>query len=92
METNPSDTNDPEKNPAHIKEILDIKPYAITGNSFYYAIEGIYCKICGLDTQLCKCPKSEAEAEELAKDGSAKKPVKKDAIRNMENFTKISAN
>ena len=92
VETNPSDTNDPEKNPAHIKEILDIKPYAITGNSFYYAIEGIYCKICGLDTQLCKCPKSEAEAEELAKDGSAKKPVKKDAIRNMENFTKISAN
>ena len=92
VETNSSDTNDPEKNNAHIKDLLEIKPYAITGNSFYSAIEGIYCKICGEDTQLCKCPKSEAEAEELAKDGSNKKPVKKDAIRNMENFTKISAN
>ena len=92
VETNPSDTSDPEKNPKHIQELLDIKPYALTGNSFYYAIEGIYCKICGEDTQTCKCPKSEAEAEELAKDGSPKKPVKKDAIRNMENFTKITAN
>jgi len=92
VETNPSDTSDPEKNPKHIQELLDIKPYAITGNSFYYAIEGIYCKICGEDTQTCKCPKSEAEAEELAKDGNPKKPVKKDAIRNMENFTKITAN
>ena len=92
VETNPSETNDPEKNPKHIKELLEVKPYAMTGNSFYYAIEGVYCKICGEDTQACKCPKSEAEAEELAKDGSPKKPVKKDAIRNMENFSKITAN
>ena len=92
VETNSSDTNDPEKNEPHIKELLEIKPYAMTGNSFYCAIEGIYCKICGEDTQMCKCPKSEAEAEELAKNGSPKKPIKKDAIRNMENFAKISAN
>ena len=92
VESNPSETNDPEKNPQHIQELLEIKPYALTGNSFYYAIEGVYCKICGEDTQACKCPKSEAEAEELAKNGSPKKPVKKDAIRNMENFTKITAN
>jgi len=92
VETNSSETNDPSKSKEHIKELLELRPYAITGNSFYAAIEGIYCKICGLDTSECKCPKSEAEAEELAKDGSPKKPVKKDAIRNLENFEKISAN
>ena len=92
VETNTSDTSDPEKSKEHIKQLLEIRPYAITGNSFYTAIEGIYCKICGLDTAECKCPKSEAEAEELAKDGSPKKPVKKDAVRNLENFEKISAN
>ena len=92
VEMNPSDTNDPLKSAKHIEDLLEIKPYAMTGNSFYTAIEGIYCKICGLDTQECKCPKSEAEANELAKDGSPKKPVKKDAIRNMDNFTKITAN
>ena len=91
VETNTSDTSDPEKSKEHIKQLLEIRPYAITGNSFYTAIEGIYCKICGLDTAECKCPKSEAEAEELAKDGSPKKPVKKDAVRNLENFEKISA-
>ena len=92
VETNTSDTSDPEKSKEHIKQLLEIRPYAITGNSFYTAIEGIYCKICGLDTAECKCPKSEAEAEELAKDGSPKKPVKKDAVKNLENFEKISAN
>ena len=92
VETNPSETSDPEKSPRHIQELLDIRPYAMTGNSFYNAIEGIYCQICGEDTLTCKCPKSEAEAEELAKDGSPKKPVKIDAIRNMDNFTKITAN
>ena len=57
----------------------------MTGNSFYCAIEGIYCKICGEDTQICKCPKSEAEAEELAKNGN-KSDIKK--IREIENKIK----
>ena len=37
--------------PQAAEDLLEIKPYAMTGNSFYTAIEGIYCKICGLDTQ-----------------------------------------
>ena len=92
IEINPSETNDQEKKEKHIQDLLEIRPYAMTGNSFYTAIEGIYCTICGEDTQDCKCPKSEAEANELAKNGGEKKPVKKDAIRNMVNFTKITAN
>ena len=92
VERNPSEINDPEKKATHIQELLRVKPYAMTGNSFYSAIEGIICKVCGLDTNLCKCPKSEAEAEELAKNGKPRMPVKKDEIKNMESFTKISTN
>ena len=92
VEENPSETNDPEKKAAHIERLLEIQPYAMTGNSFYNAIDGIFCQVCGKDTNLCRCPKSEAEAEELAKNGQPKLPVKKDAIRNMDNFTKISTN
>ena len=92
VEINPNETNDPEKKEEHLKKLLEIKPYAMTGNSFYQSIGGLFCKVCGKDTALCKCPKSEAEAEELAKHGHPKLPVKKDAIKNMDNFTKISTN
>ena len=92
VEANPSETNDPEKKADHLEQLLKIQPYAMTGNSFYAAIDGIFCQVCGKDTNLCRCPKSEAEAEELAKNGQPKLPVKKDAIRNMENFVKISTN
>ena len=92
VEINPNETNDPVKKEEHLRYLLDIKPYAMTGNSFYQSIGGIFCKVCGKDTALCKCPKSEAEAEELAKYGQPKLPVKKDAIKNMDNFVKISTN
>ena len=92
VEKNPNETNDPEKKLAHIEELLNIKPYAMTGNSFYAAIEGIFCQVCGKDTQTCTCPKSEAEAKELEKKDKVKRPVKKDAIRNMDNFKKIATN
>ena len=93
VELNPHETNDPEKKEAHIEKLMQVQPYAMTGASFYAAIEGISCQTCGEDTQLCKCPKSDAEAEEMAKHNNNIKPVvKKDAIRNIENFKKISTN
>ena len=92
VEKNPSEINDPEKREGHIEQLLAVKPYAMTGNAFYSVIGGLFCKTCGKETNQCKCPKSEAEAEELAKKGQPKLPVKKDAIKNMENFTKISTN
>ena len=94
VETNPNDTNDPSKKNQHIADLLRIQPYAMTGNSFYAAIGGLYCEVCGADTNLCKCPKSEAEANELARKSNAteKKKVKSDAIRNFDNFIKISNN
>jgi Ca2+ transporting ATPase len=93
VEVNPNETNDPEKKVAHIDKLMEVQPYAMTGASFYAAVEGIVCQTCGEDTQTCKCPKSEAEAEEIAKHNNNIKPViKKDAIRNLENFKKISTN
>ena len=93
VETNPNETNDPEKKDEHIKQLLEIKPYAMTGNSFYQSIGGLICKACGQDTGLCKCAKSEAEAEEIAKhNGGKRPPIKVDEIRNMDNFIKISTN
>ena len=93
IERYPNDINDPNKRLDHITELCNVKPYAMTGNSFYSVIGGIICQICGKDTISCRCPKSEAEAEELAKQNNGiKKPVKKDVIANMDNFKKISTN
>ena len=92
VEQNPNEINDPDKKNDHIEYLLNVQPYAMTGNSFYAAIEGIYCQVCGKDTQQCTCPKSEAEAKEIEKQTKQKLPVKKDAIRNMDNFKKISTN
>ena len=93
VETNPNETNDPEKKEQHIERLMEVKPYAMTGNSFYAAIEGIFCQVCGKDTMDCTCPKSEAEAEEIFKHkGGEKKPVKRDAVKNFDNFKEISTN
>ena len=93
IEMNSNEINIKDKKENHIKELLNNKPYAITGNSFFTCIEGIYCKTCGVDSINCKCPKSEIEAKELSKrNGGIKKEVKKDCIKNLENFKKITQN
>ena len=93
IEQNPNEINNKEEREKHIKALLNNKPYAITGNSFFNVIEGIFCETCGEDTINCKCPKSELEAEELLKkNGGNKKAVKKDSIKNLENFKKITQN
>jgi hypothetical protein len=46
-----------------------------------------YCETCNEDSSNCKCPKARAEAEELSlKNGSKIKNIKKDSIKNIENF------
>ena len=93
IEENPNEINIEEKKERHINELLLNKPFAITGNSFFTAIEGIYCETCGKDSSLCKCPKTEIEAKELMKKGDKdKKGIKKDAIKNMDNFKKLTKN
>ena len=93
IEENPNEINNKNDRDRHISELLNNKPYAITGNSFFMAIEGIYCETCGEDSINCKCPKTEMEAEELSKrNGSNKKAVKKDSIKNLNNFKKLTQN
>ena len=89
IELNPNDINIKEKKEAHINELLTNKPYAITGNSFFTAIEGIYCETCGKDSLICKCPKTEFEAKEK---NNNNKGIKKDSIKNLDNFKKITKN
>ena len=93
IEQNPNDINYDETRDKHIEEILNDAPIAITGNTFFAAIEGLYCEVCGEDTGLCQCPKTEAEAIDIAaKTKREKKEVKKDAVKNMEAFKKLTKN
>ena len=93
IEKNPNEINDKEKKGEHIKNLLSNKPLAITGNSFYEIIGGIYCENCNESTENCKCPKTKAEAEELSKRNNSKiQNIKKDYIKNMDNFKTITEN
>ena len=72
---------------------MQTAPKAITGNKFYSAIGGLICKTCGEDTNLCKCPKTQAEAEQIAKaNGEEPKPVKCDTIKDKERFKILTKN
>jgi len=88
---------DPElmnsKKEQYIQKLLTNQPKAITGNSFYNVIGGLICDVCKLDTNLCQCPKTESQAKNQAeKDKTEIKPIKKDVIKNPENFKKITEN
>ena len=93
IEQDPEAINDNNKKQNYINELLRTKPRAITGNSFYTAVGGLICEVCQKDTNLCKCPKTAAEAKELAlRNKEEIKPIKKDVIRNMDNFKTITNN
>ena len=93
IEQDPEAMNDNKRKQDYINELLKTKPRAITGNSFYTCVGGLICEVCQKDTNLCKCPKTAAEAKEWAnKRQEEPKPVKKDVIRNMDNFKTITNN
>ena len=93
IEQDPEAMNDNKRKKNYIEELLKTRPRAITGNSFYTCVGGLICEVCQKDTNLCKCPKTAAEAKEWAnKYQEEPKPVKKDVIRNMDNFKLITSN
>ena len=91
IEEDPEAMNDPSKKQNYINNLIENQPKALTGNSFYNAVGGLICEICQLDTNLCKCPKTDSEAEQMAKKNQQpKKKVKKDVIKDIESFKKIT--
>ena len=93
IEPDPEALNDPNKKEEYIQTILENQPKALTGNTFYNSVGGLICEICQEDTNLCKCPKTESEAKQLAeKNNEPQKKVKRDVIKNMENFKKVTKN
>ena len=82
---------DSDKKEEYIEKLIKDQPYSLTGNSFYNIVGGLICEICNKDTNECNCPKTESEAKQNAeKTKSEAKPVKKDKIKNMDNFQKIT--
>ena len=93
LEQEPELTENPERRAEHIQNILEAKPKALTGNTFYCAIGGLVCSTCGQDSNLCKCPKTEAEAEQIAsKTGKPKSKIKNDTIKDKVKFQELAKN
>ena len=93
VEEDPDMTNIPEKRDEYIQSVMINKPKAITGNTFYTAIGGLICKTCGKESNVCKCPKTQAEAEQIAKKtGQPKKEVKCDTIKDKMRFIELTKN
>ena len=95
VEKNPQKMNDENlaNKEKYIEKLIFDMPKALTGNSFYNIIGGLICENCNLDTNLCTCPKTESEAKQLAqKNNSNVQKVKKDKIKDMRNFKKITEN
>ena len=93
IEPDPELMNDSSKKQDYIETLLQNQPKALTGNSFYNSVGGLICEVCQEDTNLCKCPKTESEAKQNAeKTQEPQKKVKKDIIKNMDNFKKITEN
>ena len=93
IEQEPELTDNLQKRESHIAQVLENKPKALTGNTFYTAIGGLMCSTCGSDTNSCKCPKTEAEAEQIAKNThTEKKPIKNDTIKDKMRFQDLTKN
>ena len=93
IEEDPDQMNDESKKNEHIEKLMSNQPKALTGNSFYNAVGGLVCEVCNEETNTCKCPKTEAEAKQIAeKNKTEPAPVKKDVIKDMDAFMKITQN
>ena len=93
IEQNPEKMNDSNlgKKDEYIQKLINDRPYALTGNSFYNIIGGLYCENCKEDTNSCNCPKTEYEAKKRSqKEKNEIKKIKNDKVRDMNKFIKIT--
>ena len=76
-----------------IEDYLQDPPVEINGDIFYDIIGGLVCSTCDLPSNECKCPKTNAEAEQISKKLNLPiQKLKNDTIKNIENFKKITKN
>ena len=93
IEQNPGEMNNEFKKAEHINKVLENMPMSMTGYTFFEAIGGLKCETCDKDSNKCRCPKTDAEAEDRAKRrNKPKEAIKKDVIRNMDSFRKLTLN
>ena len=95
IEKSPEQMNniDTIKKENYIKKLIRDNPYVLTGNSFFNIIGGLICENCKKNSEMCKCPKTEAEAKQLAEIKNTEiKGIKKDKIKDLNNFSKIIKN
>jgi len=93
IEQEPELTENKERRESHLNNVIQTKPKALTGNTFYLAIGGLVCSTCGNASNLCKCPKTEAEAEQIAKKtGKPKATIKNDTIKDKAIFQELTKN
>ena len=91
IESDPELINNPSKKDSYIENLVSLQPRALTGNSFYNVVGGLICEVCEKETNLCQCPKTESEAIQRAEQTKTEpQKVKKDVIKNMDNFKKIT--
>ena len=95
IEEEPELTECPNRRDEHIKDIIQNKPQAITGNTFFVAIGGLLCSSCGCESSLCKCPKTQAEADQIYKkknNNNNEILIKNDTIKNKQIFYELTRN
>ena len=86
-------TDDPKRREEHIESVLKNKPIALTGNTFFTAIGGLICTICKEESSLCKCPKTQAEADQMEKEtGKEDIQIKNDSIKEPQKFIELISN
>ena len=93
IEEEAEQTDDPKRIEEHIQSVLKNKPKALTGNTFFTAIGGLICTICKEESSLCKCPKTQAEAEQMEKEtGKEDIQIKNDSIKEPQKFIELISN
>ena len=94
IEQEPDLIYDKSKKDEYLETVLRDQPRVLNGETFYEIIGGLICKECDQDINICKCPRTEEEAKQLAEkeDNEEILDIKKEQVKNMKNFQKITRN
>ena len=94
IEQDPDLLYDKSKKEEYLETVIRDQPRVLSGDTFYEIIGGLICKECDQDINICKCPKTEEEARQLAEkeENDEVLDIRKEKIKNIKNFNKITRN